>query len=238
MTINLEKALIKENRKLIIPKELLVINEYEKFEALAENDALERVGLNANLKKGKYEKMFGVSLKKQTEQYDQERVFHISKIQAICEKYRLRFLPTKIYKGTIDEQLPIKITTFEIAHNVKFDANNTRIMAPIESFELQEKQKDPLFFYQINSEYFYLIHKWGNDLSLFRSLLPLFENSWFCWVLLLPLLFLPLLVFSLKLIILVIGVVAFGILFVGLTKAMPNNSISWLKPNIWNSDEK
>ena len=105
-TINLEKSLIRENKKLAIPKELLLINEYDKFTALAENDVLERIGLNQTLKEGKNIRNRINRNLEQTKMFNQERVFHISQIASICKKYRLRFLSTGIYKGVIDSELP------------------------------------------------------------------------------------------------------------------------------------
>src|SRR5690348_8400698 len=181
-TINLEKSLIRENKKLAIPKELLLINEYNKFTTLAENDVLERIGLNKTLKEGKnIINRINRNLE-QTKTFNQERVFHISQIAAICKKYRLRFLPIDRYKGVIDSELPNKISNFEIAYNLKCTKYNTRIVAPMRSFELEKKPKDPLMFYEINEEYFYLIHKWGNNLSSTRAILPILENGLFLWL--------------------------------------------------------
>lgn len=180
LTINLEKELIRQNKQLLAPEELLRLNEYDKHAVLVENDALSRIGLNNTVKQGKIIKDRLYSNKQQTISFNQERVFHISQIEAICKRYRLRFLQTKHYKGTIDGELPNRITTFEIAYNVICTNQNTMIVAPMESFELQEKPKDPLLFYKINDDYYYLIHKWGNDLSIKRALLPLLENTIFC----------------------------------------------------------
>mgnify|MGYP001557968107 CR=1 FL=1 len=41
-TVNIEHSLIKENKKLITPKELLLITEYEKFSPFVESDVLHR----------------------------------------------------------------------------------------------------------------------------------------------------------------------------------------------------
>ncbi len=235
-TINLEKSLIRENRKLAIPKELLLINEYDKFTSLVENDALSRVGLNRTLKEGKNIKNRINQKREQTEVFTQERVFHISQIKGICEKYRLRFLPTRKYRGIIDNDLPNRISTFEVAYNLKCTEYNTRIVAPMESFELEKRPKDPLMFYEINDEYFYLIHKWGNDLSLSRAILPLFESGLFCW-LFIPLVFTALFLISFK-----VGVIATIIAFIlssiiqVATWITENEPMRFLKPNIWNSE--
>jgi hypothetical protein len=53
---------------------------------------------------------------------------------------------------------------------------STYIAAPASSFQLEERPKDPLLFYKINEEYYALIHKWGNDLSIFRRLLGFYHS--------------------------------------------------------------
>ena len=196
MTVNLETLLINENRKLATPKELLIVKEYETHSELLQNDALSRVGLNSNLKAGMSIKETISRKQQQTSRFKQERVFHISQIQAICEKYYLRFLETSYYKGTIDKDLPTKITNFEAAYNLKCTAHNTKICAPVESFQLQQKPKDPLLFYAINNEYYYLIHKWGKDLSLIRRLKQLCTNLYLttitiAFIFTLPLILIP-----------------------------------------------
>jgi hypothetical protein len=195
-TVDLEKKLIEENRRLTTPKELLLINEYDKHAGLVDNEVLSRIGLNKQIKTGKRVKEDVSRLQKMAHKYNQERVFHISQIESICKKYHLRFLSAIHYNGIIDDRLPEKITNFEVAYGDKCDEFNTLIVAPKGSFNLEKKPKDPLMFYRINNEYYYLIHKWGNDLNIFRRLLPLLSNPWFSVVIVslvftLPLLLIP-----------------------------------------------
>lgn len=42
------------------------------------------------------------------------------------------------------------------------------IAAPATSFKLQDRPIDPLLFCELGDGQFYLVHKWGNDLSVFR----------------------------------------------------------------------
>lgn len=182
MTINLEKALIKANKKLLTPKELLVVREYEQNAGLLNDDTLRRVGMDTNLTKGKQVKTRSETLKNETKRFDQSRVFHISQIKQTCLNYFLRFLPSDIYTGTIDSELPYKINAFEAAYGVRCGTSSCFIMAPASSFKLQEVPKDPLFFYKINEEYYYLIHKWGNDLNVFRRALPILSSTWFFYL--------------------------------------------------------
>lgn len=209
-TINLEKKLVAQNKQVATPEELLLIREFDRKTELVENDVLLRLGMTKSLRAGKETKNYKNTLKGETEVFNQEKVFHISQIQDICQKYYLRFLPASYYQGDIDPALPGKITTFETAYGVKCTSGyvsrwnephgvNSYIMAPKESFKLEEKPKDPLFFYQINSEYFYLVHKWGNDLSIFRRCLSFFTSPFACYITLVSCLWLiSLLVFSIN----------------------------------------
>ena len=237
LTVNLEKKLIKENRKINTPQELLVIKEHDRIGHLEKNDALQRVGLNRVAKAGRLLKQERDGKLKQTKQFNKERVFHISQIEAICNKYYLRFLPANKYNSTIDADLPNRISTFEVCYGVTCNQNNTFIAAPAESFNLQERDKDPLFFYQINNEYFYLIHKWGNDLSVFRRMKSIFSNSWVSF-------FLICFIFPLPFILLnsvddkgILGTIAyivfmvFGLAIVGVFNAFGRGDDSWNKKN-------
>ncbi len=172
LKVNLEEKLLSQNSKLLSSFELLQVKEYENNQDLLKTDVLERVGLNKVVTQGKKILENTNILKSQTLKFNPKKVFHISQIESICKKYHLRFLPTAFYKGNIDKDLPFKINQFEIAYNVRCKSQDMYIIAPASSFKLQEKPKDPLLFYKINDEYFYLVHKWGNDLSVFRRALP------------------------------------------------------------------
>lgn len=99
---------------------------------------------------------------------DPQLIFNISSIRNICIKYRLRFLDTKLFKGDIPYDALAKIKALEKEHKIEF--NSFKIIAPASLFKLEDKNKDPLLFAQINENEFYLIHKWGNDLSRFRRI--------------------------------------------------------------------
>lgn len=176
LTVNLEQELIKQNRHLATSDELLKVQEYEKLGKKIENDALNRIGIIDSAIEGKQVKNKMSRLKKDTLSFAKERVFHVSQIKGICNKYYLRFLPTKYYKGSVDVNLPERITNFEVAYGTKCNKDNMFIVAPVSSFKLEERPKDPLLFYRINDEYYYLIHKWGNDLSIFNRVKSFLSN--------------------------------------------------------------
>ena len=237
MTINLENQLIKENKKLLTPKELLLINEYEKHTALSENDALARIGLNKQIREGEKIKNITCKRKEEASKYNKDRVFHVSQIEAICKKYHLRFLNTKHYKGSVDKLLPEKITTFEVAYNKELCEDTAYIMAPASSFDLQSEPKDPLFFYQINDEYYYLIHKWGNDLNILRILLPFLSSKLGSWLIISFFLPLYLLLIPNKVgLIIYITYVFISSLVIGLSNMFDDPGIRLSRKNDWNSE--
>ncbi|MGW9686496.1 hypothetical protein [Flagellimonas sp. 2504JD1-5] len=95
-------------------------------------------------------------------------IFHLDQIKHICIDYRLRFLDSHYFKGEIPKAAISKIKRLENTHQTKLDG--FKIMAPSKLFKLQDKD-DPLLFVPMGNNYFYLIHKWGNDLHPLRKLL-------------------------------------------------------------------
>ncbi len=102
------------------------------------------------------------------EALETERIYHISQIQKICIDYRLRFLNSKYFKGKIPQEAISEIKKLEKIHATEL--NGFKIMAPTKLFKLEDKD-DPLLFAPIGNGYYYLIHKWGNDLHPLRKIL-------------------------------------------------------------------
>ncbi|WP_370480087.1 hypothetical protein [Tamlana flava] len=94
------------------------------------------------------------------------RIFHIEDIKNICITYRLRFLESHLFKNDIPAEAIRKIKQMEKAHNTTL--GGFKIMAPSKLFRL-ENYDDPLLFAPIGNGYYYLIHKWGKDLSVWRK---------------------------------------------------------------------
>ena len=110
------------------------------------------------------------STKHNTFQFDcleSDRIFHLEQIKSICIDYRLRFLDSHLFKGKIPEEAITKIHQLEKEHQTKL--SGFRIIAPSKLFKL-ENYDDPLLFAPIGNGYYYLIHKWGNDLHPLRKL--------------------------------------------------------------------
>ncbi|RIV68531.1 hypothetical protein [Flagellimonas aequoris] len=97
-----------------------------------------------------------------------DKIFHIDQIKEICIDYRLRFLNSSYFKGEIPQEAISKIKHLESIHNTEL--KGFKIMAPSKLFKLEDKD-DPLLFAPIGNDYFYLVHKWGNDLHPLRKLL-------------------------------------------------------------------
>ena len=96
------------------------------------------------------------------------KIYHIDQIKKICIDYRLRFLDSKYFKGKIPQEAFSKIKQLEKKHGIV--VKGFKIIAPSKLFKLDDKD-DPLLFAPIGNGYFYLIHKWGNDLHPLRKLL-------------------------------------------------------------------
>lgn len=180
--INLERQLLKSNQRLLTPASLLKVREYDRLGEVVEDTTLRRLGLVESALEGKAISNRTQMLKQQTNIFAQERVFHVSQIKSVCNRYYLRFLPTQSYRGSIPNDLASRITNFETAYGIKCHSGDLRIAAPRNSFELEKRPKDPLLFWRINEEYYYLIHKWGHDLSVFRRLIPFFSSPFFFWL--------------------------------------------------------
>lgn len=155
---NVQDKLQKFRDKRISPADILAEVEAVLTQNETERQAIrEKLSLNAssegNLK---------------PELLDGDHIFHLNDIKAICVDYRLRFLDSKFFKGTIPEEAVSKIRALEKDHDTSLSA--FKIMAPSKLLKL-ENADDPLLFTPLGNDYFYLIHKWGNDLNPFRKLL-------------------------------------------------------------------
>jgi len=99
---------------------------------------------------------------------NQDYIYHLDQIKKICIDYRLRFLDSKLFKGAIPEEAISKIRQLEKNHQTEL--SGFKVLAPSKMFKLKDKD-DPILFAPIGNGYFYLIHKWGNDLHPLRRLL-------------------------------------------------------------------
>lgn len=99
---------------------------------------------------------------------DPDKIFHIDSIKKLCINYRLRFLDTHLFKGEYPKELYSIIPNLENDHKIQL--KDFKIMAPSKLFRLKTKE-DPLLFVPIGNDYYYLVHKWGDDLKSYRRIL-------------------------------------------------------------------
>ena len=109
-----------------------------------------------------------LSLDYKLDKINSDRIFHISDIKKICIDYRLRFLDFELFKGKVPDEAYKNLKSFYSDH--KEIKREIKMMAPSSLFQL-ENYDDPLMFASLGNDYFYLIHKWGNDLSFFRKIM-------------------------------------------------------------------
>ncbi len=144
--INIEDVLVQENSKVSHESSLLQFTQ-----SLLDTDDSEQYTI--------LNKLF-------IDKLESEKVFHIDTIRKICITYRLRFLESKYYKLDIPDEAYIKIRQIEIDH--KTSLHSFKILAPAKALKLKNYD-DPLLLVPMGNDYYYLIHKWGNDLSPFRK---------------------------------------------------------------------
>jgi hypothetical protein len=110
---------------------------------------------------------------------DAASVYTIDDIRTVCIRYRLRFLDTRYFKREFPYKALVKIKTLERASEIKIE--KFKIIAPSEAFDLEDTNKDPLLFAELSDGKYYLLHKWGKDLSWYRRIItwPLQDLSSF-----------------------------------------------------------
>lgn len=140
MTTNLESILIEENKIQFDEKDF---NHYKDINQIKNDNKFD------------FDKL------------ESKKIVHLNAIKKTCISYRLRFLDIHYFKGDIPIEAIDKIKELELDHGIKI--NSFKIMAPSVMFRLK-KTDDPLMFVPIGNNYYYLIHKWGNDLNPLRRI--------------------------------------------------------------------
>lgn len=111
---------------------------------------------------------------------DPEHVFSLYDIRSVCIKYRLRFLDSQKFTGSIPYAAIARIKSLEKSSGARF--KSFKIMAPAAMFKLDDPNKDPMLFADLGNNKFFFIAKWGNDLGFFRKLLALPLRSFTTWI--------------------------------------------------------
>ena len=163
--INLFEELLQERNKQISTNELtsLLKNIWTKEDSKKERitQSLKTTN-NGSFNQLKFEEM------------ETKNVFHIDTIKNICVRYRLRFLDSNLFKGEYPKNITKIISDIEKKHDTNL--NNFMIMAPSKLFKIKSPD-DPILFIPIGNNYYYLIHKWGEEFNYLRKLLVLpFKN--------------------------------------------------------------
>lgn len=162
---DIEKKLSNFRNKTISPEALL-----DQVHAILDADALHEEAIEHTLTQGKS----SVENRFDLEFLETDRIYHIEQIKKICIDYRLRFLDSSYFKGAYPQQAVNRIKAIEKQHRITL--KGFKIIAPSKLFKL-ENADDPLLFAPIGNGYYYLIHKWGNDLHPLRKWLMLpFKN--------------------------------------------------------------
>lgn len=128
---------------------------------------LPKTDLHFELIKSKRISKIKIDLDYNPDKIDSNRLFHVDQIRKICIDYRLRFLDFNFFKGGVPDEAYTRLKEFELNHP-DLDLN-IKMMAPTKLFQL-ENYDDPLMFVSLGNNYYYLIHKWGNDMSYFRKM--------------------------------------------------------------------
>ncbi|HET8837412.1 MAG TPA: hypothetical protein VFM82_00280 [Flavobacteriaceae bacterium] len=154
---NIERQLEKSRRRRIGSESIL--NEVNSI--FAENE-FQRKKIHENLWNAGAE----VANDFQIEKLDLDRIYHIEDIKKLCINYRLRFVDAHYFKKEFPEEAITKIRILEKEHGVEL--NNFKLVAPAKLLKL-ENADDPLLFAPMGNDFFYLVHKWGNDLHPLRK---------------------------------------------------------------------
>lgn len=99
---------------------------------------------------------------------DPARIFHRDTIRSMCLKYRLRFLDAGLFKGEIPPQALFAVRDLE--RMAAAPLTSFKVMAPASRFKLCDSEADPLLFIPVSEDRYYLVHKWGRDLSPWRQI--------------------------------------------------------------------
>lgn len=98
---------------------------------------------------------------------DADRIFTLSEIRQLCIIYRLRFLDASRFINEIPQEALDKIREIQQTENKTLAG--FKIVAPASMFHLIQKDKDPMLFLDLGNNRYYLVHKWGKDLKVWRK---------------------------------------------------------------------
>jgi hypothetical protein len=165
--VDLEIELLSERKKFKSENEIL-----SEVKAILFNNDRERKEIAKHLK----EKSSTKSNEFIFDLLETNKIFHLDQIKKVCIDYRLRFLESHYFKNEIPDEAVTNIRLLEKNHATKLEG--FMIAATSKSFHLLNYD-DPLLFAQMGNGYYYLIHKWGDEMNTVRKwLLKPIKNLW------------------------------------------------------------
>lgn len=203
MKVSIDKELEKTSQK---DKQKFNNDPINEVKLLLAGDATEDArilrGLSNNSQFNRIERIRGEQLELENlENGYAGKVYKHHQIKKLAIDYHLRFLQSRLYTGSFDVEVAAKIKEFANETNTSIDdytlGRNFYVLAPPQMFELKDekyvakKQLDPAIFYKIDEEHYRLVHKWGNDFTIFRLLegfrfMSWWKHQWFNTVMVLP----------------------------------------------------
>jgi hypothetical protein len=159
--VNLERQLQVQRTKLRAENSEEVLRAFQQI--IADDDQLDRNVL-ANIFGSD-----GLVDQLDLNKLDPKRIYGVAEIKKICVDYRLRFLDAKYFKGEIPYEAVKKVKALQKDQHTEL--KGFKMIAPAPMFKLVEKDKDPLLFINLGNGMYYLVHKWGKDLNIFRRAL-------------------------------------------------------------------
>jgi hypothetical protein len=99
---------------------------------------------------------------------DPDRVFSEKDLRRICVIYRLRFLDAGCFKGKLPPKALYELRRLDARS--KDPLKGFKILAPAVRFRRSGSAADPMLFVSVGPSLYYLVYKWGKNLSPWRAL--------------------------------------------------------------------
>ena len=193
MGVNLEKELLKdkEGRLKKSSDERTAVDEVKLLLA-GEDQEDQRIlrFMGGNSAVMQLENFKGENIEWEKLEKEYGKVFSRDQIRDLAIDYRLRFLNSNLFIGSMNVEVTAKIKEFAKDINTVMDEHTllTRffILAVPSCFSLQkvkakrfseweerkrQAQLDPVLFYKIDDNHYRMIHQWGKEFTLYRKLL-------------------------------------------------------------------
>jgi hypothetical protein len=97
-----------------------------------------------------------------------DRIVHEDRLRDLCIDYRLRFLDAEHFSNRIPYEAVAAMERLDKAAGQRL--NGYKIVAPASMFRLTYQDKDPMLMLQLGGGYYYLVHKWGGEVSFMRRM--------------------------------------------------------------------